>query len=93
MANYINGVKLKKSKFGIKFSGKTQDFIEQLKSATNDKGYFNLVINERKEEGKFGDTHYLKVDEYTPQEKTYVGKGKVYLEDISPILSSDDLPF
>ena len=68
---YINGVKLKKSKFGIKFSGKTQELIEQLKANTNDKGYFNFEICERKEAGKFGETHYIKVDEYKPEEKAF----------------------
>jgi hypothetical protein len=68
MANYINKVTLKESKFSIKFSGKTEEFIEQIKAITNEKGYFNLEIQKRKEPGKYGDTHYLKVDEWKPKE-------------------------
>jgi len=70
MATYLNKVTLKESKFGIKFSGKTEDFIEQIKSITNEKGYFNLEILKRKEIGKYGDTHYVKVDEWKPEQKT-----------------------
>lgn len=93
MPIYINGTKLKKSNFGIKLSGKTEDFIAQLKAITNEKGYFNLEIKERKEAGKYGDTHYMIVDEYVPAEKPNLVKPKVYLEDMPPILSSEDLPF
>jgi hypothetical protein len=69
MSNYINKVTLKESKFGIKFSGKTEEVIAQLKAITNEKGYFNLEIQKRKEAGKYGDTHYLKVDDWKPSEK------------------------
>lgn len=88
MANviYINGVTLKKSKFGIKFSGKAEEFIEQVRANTNEKGYFNFEINERKEVGKFGDTHFLKVDDWKPEQKS-TGK-------ITPNPDAkDDLPF
>lgn len=64
MQKYINKTKLKENNYGIKFSGKTEDFINQLREITNDKGYFNLEIKKRKETGKFGDTHYIVVDEY-----------------------------
>ena len=93
MPTYINGTKLKKTNFSIKFSGKTEDFISQLQAITNEKGYFNLEIKERKEAGKYGDTHYLTVDEYVPEQKPNFSKPKVYLEDMPPILSSEDLPF
>lgn len=69
MANYINKVTLKESKFGIKFSGKTEDVIAQLKELTNEKGYFNLEIQKRKEPSQYGETHYLKVDEFKPKDK------------------------
>lgn len=67
MPNYINGVKLKASKYGVKFSGKTEEVIQQLQSITNEKGYFNLEIKERKEPSQYGETHYLVVDEYRPK--------------------------
>jgi len=70
MATYLNKVTLKESKFGIKFSGKTDEVIAQLLAITNEKGYFNLEIQKRKEAGKYGDTHYVKVDEWKPEQKT-----------------------
>ena len=100
MAIYIKGTKLKQSKFGIKFSGKTDDFIAQLKAITNDKGYFNLEIKERKEVGQWGDTHSLTVDEWTPtQEKTVMFVPRVTIDKGTPtpgkpfIGNIDDLPF
>ena len=81
MPTYINGIKLKKTNYAIKFSGKTEDFISQLQAITNSKGYFNLEIKERKETGKYGDTHYMIVDEYNPEEKTVVTETK-YSQDL-----------
>lgn len=76
MPTYINGTKLKKTNFSIKFSGKTEDFIGQLQAITNAKGYFNLEIKEKREAGKYGDTHYLVVDEYVPEEKSILPQTK-----------------
>lgn len=70
MANYIKKVTLKETKYGIKFSGKSEDFIQQIKEITNEKGYFNLEIQKRKEPGQYGDTHYMKVDEWKPEQKS-----------------------
>lgn len=69
MPNYINGVKLKETRFSIRFSGKTEDVIEQLREHTNDKGYFNLEIKKRREPGKYGETHYIEVSEWKPEQK------------------------
>jgi len=69
MAQYINGVKVKKTQYSIKFSGKTEEFIQQIQEVTNEKGYFNLEIKERREPDKFGNTHYVQVDEYKPKEQ------------------------
>jgi len=70
MATYLNKVTLKESKFGIKFSGKTDEVIAQLLAITNEKGYFNLEIQKRKQVGNYGETHYVKVDEWKPEQKT-----------------------
>lgn len=106
MAIYINGVKLKKTQYGLKFSGKTEDFIKQLKQHTGDKGYFNLEIKERRDPGKYGDTHYLVVDEWKPTEKfpkkeTYVSDKHEYVspeyvkaEYVKPVRdNNEELPF
>lgn len=66
MATYINSVRLKASQYGIKFSGKTEDVIRQLQEITNEKGYFNLEIKQRKEPSQYGETHYIVVDEFKP---------------------------
>lgn len=90
MANYINGVKLKKQGYGIKFSGKTADFIKQIEAITNEKGYFNLEINERKEVGQYGDTHSMKVDEWKPSPQTIVPKTP---QGNNSLPEMDSLPF
>lgn len=94
MAQYIKDISIKESKFGLKLSGKTDSFINQIKSITNEKGYFNLEINPRKEKGKYGETHSCKVDEWKPDPnyKSSQGSGKteVKQEETPP---EDDLPF
>lgn len=90
MSTYIKGVKLKQGKYGIKFSGKTEEVIAQLKAITNAKGYFNLEINQRKEVGQWGDTHSLKVDEYDPAKAQQAQQPSGELPSASP---ADDLPF
>lgn len=69
MPTYINKVKLRETRFSMKMSGKTEDFINQLQEITNEKGYFNLEIKKRKQASEYGDTHYLQVDEWKPKEK------------------------
>jgi hypothetical protein len=94
MPTYINGTKLKKTNFSIKLSGKTEDFISQIQAITNEKGYFNLEIKERKEVGKYGDTHYLVVDEYVPAEKLTFKTNDGFKGNFEPItLNNQDLPF
>jgi hypothetical protein len=72
MATYIKGVNIKKGKtdfFKLLFSGKSETFIEEIKKYTNEKGYFNFEITERRDEGKYGETHSLKLNEWKPKEK------------------------
>lgn len=90
MANYLNKVTLKESKFGIKFSGKTDEVIAQLLAITNEKGYFNLEIQKRKEAGKYGETHYVKVDEWKPEQKAQAPVGNPNNTDN---LGDDSFPF
>ena len=90
MANYINKVTLKEGKFSIKFSGKTDEVIAQLLAITNDKGYFNLEIGKKKEVGKYGDTHYLKVDDWKPEQKAQAPVGNPNNPDN---LGDDSFPF
>ena len=73
MPKYINNIKIKQSKFGLKMSGNFDKFVVELKQHLNDKGYFNLEIEERKEIGKYGETHSVTVDEWKPNEKPVIG--------------------
>lgn len=75
---------VKKSNYGLKFSGKAEDVIKQIKEHTNEKGYFNWNISERKEAGKYGETHYVTVDTWKPNTTATTNNAK---ED------NGDLPF
>lgn len=68
MADYIS-INGKKSKYGIKLSGKAEKVIEEIQKHTNSGGYFNFELCERKEPGKYGETHYVKVDDWKPTPK------------------------
>jgi hypothetical protein len=60
---------VKESKFGLKLSGKAEDVIAQIKEHTNSKGYFNWDITERREKGKYGETHNVCVDTWVPKKE------------------------
>lgn len=79
---YVQKVSVKKGKFGLRFSGKAEDVIAQIKQHTNSKGYFNWNINERKEVGKYGETHSVTVDTWEPANQGGTGNDQ-----------RDDLPF
>jgi hypothetical protein len=68
---YINNVSLKEKEIGdftiLQFSGNANEVIKQILQHTNEKGYFNFDICERKEVGTYGDTHYMKVNNFTPK--------------------------
>lgn len=83
---YINSIKVKTGKFGLKVSGKTEDIIKELQQHTNDKGYVNLEIKERKTAGKYGETHSVTVDTWQPN-RTAENNTAPAKE------STDDLPF
>ena len=69
---YINGVWIEQKTFNdggtiLKLSVLPDRFIESLKAAkVNDKGYIKLVISERREVGKNGETHTCYVDDWKP---------------------------
>jgi len=84
MADYIS-INGKESKYGIKLSGNANKVIEEIKKHTNEKGYFNFELLKRKEAGKYGETHYVKVDDWKPTPKTE--------ETPTTAKKTDDLPF
>ena len=57
---------------------------EKIQTANNGKKYINLVVDKRKEEGKYGETHTLYVSQSKEEreakyDKKYVGSGKEYV--------------
>jgi hypothetical protein len=80
---------------------------ESLKKAKNGKIYVNLCIAERKEVGKYDETHTVYVSQTSEERQSgkptvFVGSGKEYIprsvtpEDIEkmpPVQDGDDLPF
>jgi hypothetical protein len=48
---------------------KADDLIAFAKQHANGRGYVNLVIQERREVGQYGDTHTVSLDTYEPKAK------------------------
>lgn len=46
---------------------KVEDLAEFCRKHKNERGYLNLVIQERREVGQFGDTHSIVLDTYQPK--------------------------
>lgn len=67
---YINSIKIKQSKFGQKMSFNLDKLIEECGKLVNEKGYVNLEILPRKTEGKYGETHSVKLDTWKPNTET-----------------------
>lgn len=69
---YAKGIYFKtvQTSFGniLKMSINSNQFKQWLDENTNEKGYSNIDILERKEVGKFGDTHYGVLNTYKPKE-------------------------
>lgn len=71
--------------------------------AKNGKEYVNLVLDERREVGRYGDTHMLymsqtKEERENKEKRTFVGSGKEYKfekkqEDVPDSDGGDGLPF
>ena len=72
MPQYINSIKVKTGKFGLKVSGKLEDIYAELKQHVNEKGYINLEFKQRKEPGKYGETHSVTIDEWKPNQNTSI---------------------
>ena len=66
---YINSIKAKESKFGIKLNCNIDNLIAELTNLKKDGAYCNLEITKRKEVGKYGETHSVKIDTWKPTPK------------------------
>ena len=51
----------------VRWGVKADDLIAFVKQHANDRGYINLEIVPRKEQGRFGETHSIVLDDYVPQ--------------------------
>lgn len=66
---YINSLTGKRSKYGIRISGKAEEVIAEIRKHSNDKGYINLEVKEMRQEGKNGKTHYVILDTYNSRDQ------------------------
>ena len=66
--------------------------LEDLQNLRNDKGYINMTLCERKEVGKYGETHYLILNEYDIKEKEEKPEKTTKIIEIDDI-SIEDIPF
>lgn len=77
-----------------------------IKVADNGKKYLNISVVERKEVGKYGETHFItascKKEEQIEGEKRFIGGIQPYakksptpqdVEQMPPLAADDDLPF
>lgn len=62
---YINGAFIKSNPYGLKASF-SKAALEQMLSLVDDKGYCRVEIKQRREADKAGNTHYIQVDDWTP---------------------------
>ena len=67
---FLGSAKQREGKFGLFFSlSFSKKDYEEMGKHFNDRGYVNLVMNERKEVGQFGDTHSVSIDNWKPEPK------------------------
>jgi len=70
---------------------KADDLIAFAQQHANARGYVNLTVSERKEPGKYGDTHSVTLDTYEPKSKAR-DEFADQVEAAAPI-TADDIPF
>ena len=75
----------------INLGVKVADLVAFAQAHTNERGYLNLVISERREVGQYGDTHSVTLDTYVSHAKEPGGMAGPALE--SPPILDDDIPF
>ena len=71
--NYIKG-SYKEYKFDNGSKLVASILVEDLQKIANEKGYANIVIQERKETDQYGNTHYATENDWKPEDKKAGGK-------------------
>lgn len=69
---------------------KVEDLADFCRKYKNERGYLNLVIQERREPGQYGDTHSICLDTYQPKVRQDAPQRAVA---VSKPLTDDDIPF
>lgn len=90
---YFNSARGKKTMYGTKVSFNVEKFIEELKANTNEAGYCNVLVKDRKSPDKYGNNVYIMLDTWKPdpsKAKTFSQQSPNQLQDS---LSDDNLPF
>ena len=94
---YINSLRCKQSRYGIKVSGQLDKIIEEFTKLANSRGYVNLEIKERKEVGRYGETHSVILDTWEPtgNQQSSTSNNSSTSEEAPASTSGpdDDLPF
>lgn len=91
--------KARQTNFGevIKLGIKVDDFIAFARQHVNERGYLNLEISPRREQGQYGDTHSVSLDDFRPTprdgETTTARGDRVPVSRHSEPLTDDDIPF
>jgi hypothetical protein len=85
---YINGISAKQVTFEsgksiLKLNIHVGKLIEQLQQHVNEKGYVNLGVSDRKEKGKYGETHTVWLDTWKPTPRA----------DAAPVAKADPPPW
>lgn len=54
-----------------------------IRTSNNGKRYVNLILDERKSVGNYGETHSIRLNQFRhePDGKVYVGSGKLFVYD------------
>jgi len=91
---YIDGTSCKaiNGQFGEFFNISIN--IEKLQQYANEKGYVNMTMSKRREVGQYGDTHYLTLNEYNPENSSNNNSNSNNSsESNSDQINPEDLPF
>lgn len=97
---YVPGVFIREATFPnggtiMNISFHAGELIDYVKKNANAKGRLNVKVLKRKAEGKYGETHYMKLDTFVPKEKPAVSEPpkQKASEPAQPNPADDDVPF
>lgn len=76
----------------MKLSLHAETIAQFLHEHKNEKGYCNLVVCERREADKYGNTHYIALDTWKP-DASRTGSKPAPSNEPPPNNDSDDVPF